>query len=92
MSRTIRRIKSKDHHSYFFSDYIDGELDEKSFDVVFWRYHRDSKKYYGWVCGKEFFAEAEATARAKNKQEIVRYMKNEDYEVVNHFPRDVSWD
>lgn len=92
MSRTIRRKKNKQHHSNFVSSYVDGKMSDEAFNTAFWRFHRDSKKNYGWVCGKMFFAEEEAITRAKNKQELIRYNKNEDYEVVNHFPRDVSWE
>jgi hypothetical protein len=48
----------------------------KELDEGYWRFHRDSKKYYGWYAVKG----GKNSARAHNEHELVRHLQNPDYE------------
>ena len=107
MSRTIRRIRDKKKNSpqryygditWWTHDWIRKEeghwikvkKEGKAYGRGYWRFHGDRIK--GWSYTKWLRQDAEGQARMKNKTEIARYLKDEDYEVIDHQPRDLSWD
>lgn len=106
MSRTTRRTRAKKHNksgsSHFVESWIttwkyDSEglwyrilLVGKEYDQMYWHFHSDQLKHLG--NGVFSRAIAEDNCRIKNKEELDRYYKDEDYEVVTHNPRCLSWD
>jgi hypothetical protein len=106
MSRTIRRTRDKrrndsgrshfDHHwthdwVRFGSTWKSVKLEGKEFDKAYWRFHSDRVKR-GWSYSKTLRAMFEKTTRAQNRQELVRYYQNSDYEVMTHKTACLSWE
>jgi hypothetical protein len=106
MSKTIRRTRAKKHNKSGRSNFVtywvtnwtyDEEglwkripLEGKEYDQAYWRFHSDRLKHLGNSKGSRH--EAERNCRRKNKEELFRYFKDEDYEVMLHEPRCLSWD
>lgn len=57
---------------------------------MYWHFHSDQLKHLG--NGAYGRANAERNCRRKNKEELIRYYKDEDYEILPHNPRCLSWD
>jgi hypothetical protein len=66
------------------------KLEGKEFDKAYWKFHGDSNKAQ-WSYFKSWRVSAEKKCRAKNKEEIVRYYQNVNYEVMLHKPECLSW-
>ena len=67
-------------------------LEGKAFDKAFWKFHGDSSNAYGWsnpIGSRKAF---EAECRMNNKQEIARYLKDDEYEIQFHNPGCLSWE
>lgn len=67
------------------------KLEGREYKKAWHKYHGDTQKNYGWVEGKCYHEIAKVSTRAKNREEIARYLKNDEYDVVNHEEPDVSW-
>ena len=108
MSRTIRRNrdnkKSKQYRRYYGDIswwthdwnrdengcWVKTKKEGKDFWRGYWRFHGDRIK--SWAYPKDLRKSSHREARAKNRVEIIRYYKDDEYEVMEHWPRDLSWD
>lgn len=50
-------------------------LEGKEFDEAYWRFHRDSKKYYGW----QLLKGGKISSRAFNEHELIKGLKDPEY-------------
>lgn len=108
MSRTIRRTRDKRRNKSGRSNFDDWcthdwvhmegnsrcwvkvKLEGKAYWKGWWRFHSD--RLTGWGNPKGCRVESNRIARAQNKEEIIRYFKDPDYEVLIRKPRCLSWD
>jgi len=106
MSRTFRRKSGQrtNRATYFAQEdwwthervckddgsWVKVKLEGKEYWKGYWRYHGDRIKH--WTYPKGLRKESHRAARLKNKREIVSFIQNEDYEVMTHKPRDLSYD
>lgn len=107
MARTIRRTKEKRRYksgsSHLESDYLMGwirmgtafiraplEGDERI--KMYNLFHGDSHSSYGWSNPKYSRYESHMQLRVRYKDEISKYIKNEDYEIPVIRIRCLSWD
>lgn len=67
-------------------------LEGKAFDKGYWKFHRDSGPGYGWGNSNYDRKRSETKCRMDNKQEIARYLKDEEYEVQAYYPGCLSWE
>ena len=67
------------------------QLEGKAFQKAYWTFHNDTLKHYG---GNHPYARKryEDKCRMKNKNEIDRYLKDTDYEVITYNPGCLSWE
>jgi len=49
--------------------------EDKEYQEGYWRFHRDSKKYYGW----QLLKGGKTSARAHNEKELIKAIKDFDY-------------
>ena len=68
------------------------ELVGKEFDKGYWKFHRDHHNSYGWSNHTWTRARYEDRCRMKNKEEIIRFMKDEEYEIFAYQPGCLSWE
>ena len=67
-------------------------LTGKEYDKAYHAFHGDTKRGYGWgnhIVSRQLSIES---WRVQNKAEIIRFIKDNDYEVMPHKPRCLSWD
>jgi len=100
--------RNKSGRSHFEKDYVNDCYDDRSingwgglvhytltgkaFDKAFWKFHGDSSNAYGWsnpIGSRKAF---EAECRMNNKQEIARYLKDDEYEIQVYYPSCLSWE
>jgi hypothetical protein len=90
MSRTIRRTSTSGNHKRFEDDYTKSEsgerLEGKDFDVAYHKFHSDNGlPIFFYENSYEYpIRESSKTHRAQNKTEIMKWLKNQDHEVVFH--------
>jgi hypothetical protein len=98
MSRTIRRTRSKKNYSNFEKDYtfkrdyenhkeLSGwcaipkvKLEGREYQKAWHKFHGDTQKNYGWTEGKVYHDIAKTS-----------YLKNDEYDIINHEEPDTSW-
>ena len=68
------------------------KLTGKEYDKQFWSFHGDTKPGYGWGNGTYSRKHSEDCLRMLNKQEIIKYLKDSDHEVIPHKPFCLSWE
>ena len=68
------------------------KLTGKEYDKQFWRFHRDTHNSYGWSNGTYTRKRFENRLRMLNKQEIQKFWKDPDYEVILFKPFCLSWE
>ena len=105
-TRDKKRNKSgrSNFEHYYVTDCIDDRtingwgglkhytLTGKEFDKKYWKFHGDTTPGYGWSVIKYTRQIFEDSCRMKNKEEIQRFYKDEDYEVFTHNPGCLSWE
>jgi hypothetical protein len=67
-------------------------LEGKEYDQGYWKFHRDHHNSYGWSNHTWDRWHYEQRCRMKNKEEIIRYLNDENYEVFAHQPGCLSWE
>lgn len=67
-------------------------LTGKAFDKGYWKFHGDTNPGYGWGNSSYDRERFEAECRMNNKQEIARYLKDDEYEIQLHNPGCLSWE
>lgn len=106
MSRTIRRTGKKPNnfsgfnhteHWYFHHWVYDDEgrlvwkkKEGKDLKKAWWDFHNDTLR--GGSYPKAWRRVTIREARVKNKNELAKYFKNPEYEIMDHEPRCLSWD
>jgi hypothetical protein len=68
------------------------KMEGKAFEKAYWKFHGDRHNSYGFSNSTWSRFDAETSCRMKNKTEIIRYYKNEEYDVFAYNPRCLSWD
>jgi hypothetical protein len=68
------------------------KLEGKEFDKAFWKFHRDNHNSYGWSNHTWDRWHYEQRCRMKNKEEIIRFLKDDEYEVIVYQPGCLSWE
>ena len=63
-----------------------------AFNKGYWFFHGDNHNAHGFSNYTYSRKAAEDTCRAKNRQEIIKYYKDEEYEILIHNPACLSWD
>jgi hypothetical protein len=58
----------------------------------YYMFHRDTHPGFGWGYYKWLRKNSNKQARSRNKEELARFWKNFDYDIVNHEPRCLSWE
>jgi hypothetical protein len=66
------------------------KLEGKAYEKAWWRFHSDWNTT--WGNGKGSRVDAEGQCRMKNKLELARYSKDDEYEIQLYEPRCLSWD
>lgn len=90
---THRKPRSERPNGFYaWGSYATIKLEGKEFDQAYWLFHRDHDGGYGWGNHKFDRWHYENRCRMKNKEEIIRYYKDEDYEVFAHQPGNLAWE
>lgn len=66
------------------------QLVGKEYDKAWWKYHKDGRFFqsnYRW----HWRNAAESRCRVRNKEELARFWKDPEYEVLTHEPECLSW-
>ena len=108
LRRTGDKKRNKSGRSNFEHDYVTDCYDDhningwgglihytlagKAFSKGYWKFHRDSRPGYGWGNSNYDRKRFETKCRMDNKQEIARYLKDEEYEVQAYYPGCLSWE
>jgi hypothetical protein len=106
--RTSYKKQLKSGRSHFVEDYVSDRikpegvdawaggkrvlLTGKEYEQAYHAFHGDTKRGYGWgnhIISRQISIQS---WRIQNKAEIIRFIKDNDYEVMMHNPRCLSWD
>lgn len=106
--RTKEKKRLKSGKSHFVKDYVtDYAMPEgveawrgaktvyltgKEYDKGYYTFHGDTQRNFGWSNPPYDRKESINAWRNKNKMEIIRFIQNNDHEVVVHKVRCLSWE
>ena len=68
------------------------KLTGKEYDKQFWKFHADTKPGYGWGNPNYSRKHFEDRLRMLHKQELLKYLKDDEHEVILDKPFCLSWE